>query len=100
MRFDEVKQCGIHCRELGPNVEVSIEPSATYEDLIAEGKRHFFLQQCRCSSGEPSILPGRCTGSKLPKDLKGRSWILGDYLHMHGLYPSKTKLFCVQVNRM
>ena len=43
MRFDEVKQRGVHCRELGPNVGISIEPLATYEELTEEGKRHFFL---------------------------------------------------------
>jgi len=43
MRFDETKQHGMHCKELGANIAVSIEPSATYEDLIQEGKNIFFL---------------------------------------------------------
>ena len=42
MNFDEVRQWGVHCKELGPNIAVSVEPSASYEELIKEGKNIFF----------------------------------------------------------
>jgi len=99
MRFDEVKQRGCHCKELGPNVAVSVEPSASYNDLIEEGKKLFFPRK---SHGELKIsfeyFLADAQGSKLPNDIKGRSWSLNDYLHVHGYYPSKTKIFCVQVS--
>jgi len=43
MRFDEVKQRGVHRKELGPNVAVSVEPSISYSGLIEEGKTLFLL---------------------------------------------------------
>ena len=100
MRFDQIKQRGVHCKELGPNIAISVEPSTTYEDLIEEGKKHFFP-----SKNNPSVLQvnneyflADAQGSKLPDEIKGRSWTLSEYIHLHGYYPSKTKIFCVQVD--
>ena len=42
MRFDDVKQRGVHCKELGPNVGVSMAPTATYDELVEEGIKYFF----------------------------------------------------------
>jgi len=71
----------MHCKELGPNVAVSIEPSATYEDLIQEEK-HFShkkrLDQTVVESCKYFLADAQ--GSKLLYDLKGKSWVLGDYL--------------------
>ena len=99
MRFDKVKQRGVHCKELGPNVAISVEPSASYNDLIDEGKKLFFPRKDSCGPLKINCeyFLADAQGSKLPCEIKGRSWSLYDYLHVHGYYPSKTKIFCVQV---
>jgi len=99
MRFDEVKQRAVHCKELGPNIAVSVEPSASYNELVEEGKKHFFPNK---DTGRLKIdneyFLADSQGSKLPCEIKGRDWTLKDYIHLHGYFPSKTKLFCVQVS--
>lgn len=62
---------------------------------MKKGKSKFFANS----------LPGKyiyflpdAQGSKMVKDISGNPWNLGDYMHMHGLYPSKTRLYCMQVS--
>ena len=99
MRFDEVRQCAIHCKELGSNIALSVEPSATYDELIEEGKKYFFpIKDTGRLHIDNEYFLADAQGSKLPSDIKGRSWTLKDYMHFHGYYPSKTKIFCVQVS--
>ena len=99
MRFDETKQRGVHCKELGPNVGVSMAPTATYDELVDEGRKHFFSYKenaAGVASCEYFLADGQ--SSKLPNNLQGHTWVLADYLHMHGMFPSKTRIFCVQVS--
>jgi len=102
MKFDEVKQRAVHCKELGPNVAVSIEPSASYEELVEEGKRIFFSLKTNSNIGQVKLhkeyFLADAQGSKLPNEIKGRGWSLKEYIHVHGYYPSKTKIFCVEVS--
>lgn len=101
MRFDDVKQRGVRCKEVGPNVGVSMTPTATYDELVEEGKKYFFSYKenaAGVASREYFLADGQ--GSKLPNTLQERPWVLADYLHMHGLFPSKTKIFCVQVSSL
>ena len=100
MNFDEVRQRGVHCKELGPNIAVSVEPSASYEELIKEGKKHFFPckdNPCSPLNVRKEYFLADAQGSKLPDTIKGRNWTLSDYIHVHGYYPLKTNIFCVQV---
>ena len=99
MKFDDTKQHGVHCKELGPNVGVSMPPTATYDELVDEGRKCFFSYKENAAgvvSCEYFLADGQC--SKLPNNLQGRTWVLADYLHMHGMFPSKTRIFCVQVS--
>jgi len=96
-----VKQRGVHRKELGPNVAISVEPSISYSNLIEEGKNIFFA--CEEANSQLKI---RCEhfladaqGSKLPDEINGRAWSYSAYLHYHGYYASKIKIFCVQVSR-
>ena len=75
MRFDEIKQQRIHCKELGPNIAASVEPSATYEDLIEEGKKHLFPCENNLSALQVNneYFLADAKGSKLPDKIKGRS---------------------------
>ena len=36
-------------------------------------------------------------GSKITDNVGGKPWNLTECLHVHGIYPSKTKIYCVQV---
>ena len=101
MRFDDVKHRGVHCKELGPNVGVSMAPTATYDELVEEGIKYFFSYKENAAgvASREYFLADR-QGSKLPNTLQGRPWVLADYLHMHGMFPSKTRIFCVQVSSL
>ena len=94
MKFNSIQQRGIKCKELGPNVVVSIAPSSSYEEVVEKGKTEFFAK----SPGKFTYFLADAHGSKMAKDINGKPWNLGDYMHMHGLYPSKTRLYCVQVS--
>ena len=97
MKFDFEKQRGTKCKELGPITCVSVAPTATYQELLEKGIKEFFN-----SSGNQryNYFLADTQGSKLPDNIDGAAWTLGEYLHSHGLFPSKTKLYCVQVRFM
>ena len=42
MKYDDIKQCGKRCKELGPLTSVSLPPAATYEEVIEKAKEEFF----------------------------------------------------------
>ena len=42
MKFNAIQQRGIKCKELGPNVVVSIAPSSSYEEVLEKAKTEFF----------------------------------------------------------
>ena len=64
------------------------------------GKKTFFPRKESCGQLKVTseYFLADAQGSKLSCEIKGRSWSLNDYLHVHGYYPSKTKIFCVQVS--
>ena len=41
MRYDEVRQCGVRSKELGPMVSMSIPPYARYEEMVLKAKEQF-----------------------------------------------------------
>lgn len=96
MKFNAIQQRGVKCKELGPNVVVSIAPSSSYEEVLEKGKTEFFVNSL---SGKYTYFLADAEGSKMARDINGKAWNLGDYMHMHGLYPSKTRLYCVQVSK-
>ena len=98
MKFDVDKQRGAKCKELGPVTCCSVMPSTTYEDLVERGIKEFFDDNMASGHARYDYFLADSLGSKLPNDIDGNPWTLAEYLHAHGLYPSKTKLYCVQVS--
>ena len=47
MRYDEVRQCGVRSKELGPIVSMSIPPYARYEEMVMKAKEQFFANDLR-----------------------------------------------------
>lgn len=99
MKFDDIRQCGTRCKELGPITGVSIPPTASYEDVIQKAKQQFFAAtKCFDDEQRYEYFLADPQGSKLINSINGKPWNLAEYIHLHGLYPSKTKIYCVQVN--
>lgn len=69
-----------------------MEPTTTYEE---EGKKYFFPAKTQVDYR--LIVNTDAQGSKFPSDVKGRSCALKDYMHFHGYYPSKTKIFLAHI---
>ena len=42
MRYDEVRQCGVRSKELGPMISMSIPPYAGYEEMVVKATEQFF----------------------------------------------------------
>ena len=42
MRFDEVWQCGVQSKELGPMTSMLIPPYSGYEEMVKKAKEQFF----------------------------------------------------------
>ena len=42
MKFNPIQQRGVKCKELGPNVAMSIAPSSSYDEVVEKGKKEFF----------------------------------------------------------
>jgi len=42
MKFDNIQQCGIRCKELGPMTSLLIAPSSSYEEVTHKAKQQFF----------------------------------------------------------
>ena len=38
MKFNAGQQCGIKCKELGPNVGISVALSSSYQEVLEKGK--------------------------------------------------------------
>ena len=98
MRYDEIRQCGVRSRELGPMISVSIPPYASYEEMVMKAKEQFFANDLQLSDDPHEYFLADAQGSKLMNNIGGKPWNLTEYLHAHGIYPSKTKIYCVQVN--
>lgn len=98
MKFDDIRQCGIRCKELGPMTSLSIAPSASYEEVTRKAKQQFFASDV--DKGDCTYFLADPQGSKLPDTINGKPWNLSEYVHLHGLYPSKTKIYCVQVRHI
>ena len=95
MKFDDIRQCGVRCKELGPMTSLSIAPSSSYEEVTHKAKQQFFASDVGKEGYEYFLADPQ--GSKLPDTINGKAWNLSEYIHLHGLYPSKTKIYCVQV---
>ena len=93
IKFNSIQQRGIKCKELGPNVMVSVAPLSSYE-VVEKDKTELFAK----SPGKFTYFLANSQGSKIAKDINGKPRNLGDYMHMHGLYLSKTRLYCMQVS--
>ncbi|XP_065915409.1 uncharacterized protein [Dysidea avara] len=100
MKFNDLKQCGTRCKELGPMVAISLRPAATYEEIVGMAKQQFFAES-NVSSDEDryEYFLADPQGSKLMNSIAGKSWSLAQYIHVHGYYPSKTKIYCVQCDK-
>lgn len=96
MRYDEIRQCGVRSRELGPMISVSIPPYASYEEMVMKAKEQFFANDLQLSDDPHEYFPADAQGSKLMNNIGGKPWNLTEYLHAHRIYPSKTKIYCVQ----
>ena len=99
MKFDGIKQCGKRCKELGPLTGVSLPPAATYEEVIGKAKEEFFSMVVG-EEGKYEYFLADPQGSRLSKTINGNQWNLAEYIHLHGYYPSKTKIYCVQVKEL
>ena len=95
MQFDEIRQCGVRCKELGPMLSMSIPPYAAYEEMVKKAKEQFFPSD-QVDEHKYRFLAD-AQGSKIIDTIEGKPWTLNEYLHSHGFYPSKTKIYCVQV---
>jgi len=93
MKFNTAQQRGTRCKELGPNVGISVAPSSNYQELLEKGKTLFFD-----SSEDYSYFLADGQGSKLPDNLDGHLWTLMEYMNKHGYHPCKTRFYCVQVS--
>ena len=100
MRFDEVRQCGVRSKELGPMTSLSIPPYSGYEEMVKKAKEQFFPNDMQQTNDSYKYFLADAQGSKITDNIGGKSWNLNEYLHVHGLYPSKTKIYCVQVIRV
>ena len=90
IKFNALQQ---RCKELGPNIGISLSPSSTYSDVLENGKSTFFMENS--DPYEHFLADGQ--GSKLPDTLDGKKWTLAEYMNLHGYYPCKTRFYCVQV---
>ena len=97
MKFNEGKQCGTRCKELGPMVGVSLRPAATYDEVVETAKQQFFADLSSDKERYDYFLADP-QGSKLMNTIADKPWNLAQYLHYHGYFPSKTKLYLVQVH--
>ena len=97
MRYDEVRQCGVRSKELGPMVSMSIPPYARYEEMVLKAKEQFFANDFQHTDDPHKYFLADAQGSKITDNIGGKPWNLTEYLHAHGIYPSKTKIYCVQV---
>ena len=97
MRYDEVRQCGVRSKELGPMVSTSIPPYSGYEEMVTKAKEQFFLNDMQQTNDPYKYFLADAQGSKITDNIGGKPWNLNEYLHAHGMYPSKTKIYCVQV---
>lgn len=100
MKFD-IRQCGTRCKGLGPITGVSIPPTASYEDVIQKAKQQFFAAtDCFDDERRFEYFLADPQGSKLINSINGKPWNLAEYIHLYGLYPLKTKNYCVNVCRL
>ena len=97
MRYDEVRQCGVRSKELGPIVSMSIPPYARYEEMVMKAKEQFFANDLKLTDDPHNCFLADAQGSKITENIGGKPWNLTEYLRAHGIYPSKTKIYCVQV---
>ena len=74
---------------------LSIAPSARYEEVTRKAKQQFFASDV--DKDDSTYFLADPQGSKLPDTIDGKAWHLSEYVHLHGLYLSKTKIYCVQV---
>lgn len=87
---------GVKTKELGPAVKLSLTPRDSYNSILKKAIREFF----------PSVSPqanfylSDSSGSRLSPLIDGIPWVLGEYLHKHSYYPSKTRFYCVHVSRL
>ena len=96
MKFNEGRQCGTRCKELGPMLGVSLHPAATYDEVVETAKKLFFSESCSNNERYDYFLVDP-QGSKLMSTISEKPWSLAQYIHFHGYYPSKTKIYLVQV---
>ena len=47
--------------------------------------------------GQVTYFSADAQGSKITDNVGGKPWNVTEYLHVHGIYPSKTKIYRVQV---
>ena len=69
----------------------------SYQELLEKGIKEFFPSS---DNQRYKYFLADAQGIKLPDDINGATWTLDEYLCSHGLFPSKTKLYCVQVRFM
>ena len=92
MMFNQERQCGVRCRDLGPMISMSFSPTESYNGVLKKAVQCFFPKTTDCK-----FYLGDAQGSKILDTIDGKEWTLSEYLHKHGLFPSKTKFYCVQV---
>ena len=69
-----------------------------YEEIVAIAKQQFFAESNASTDEERyEYFLVDPQGSKLMNSIAGKPWSLAQYIHVHGYYPSKTKIYCVQV---
>ena len=79
-------------------VAISLRPAATYEEIVGMAKQQFFAESNASTDEERyEYFLADPQGSKLMNSIAGKPWSLAQYIHVHGYYPSKTKIYCVQV---
>lgn len=75
MRYDEVRQCGVRSRELGPMVSMSIPPYAGYEEVVSKAKEQFFpndMPQNEHTNDPYKYFLADTQGSKITDNIGGK----------------------------
>jgi len=78
MKFNTAQQRGIKCKELGPNVGISIAPPSSYQEVPEKGKALFFSSN---DYKDYSYFLADGQVSKLCDDLDGNSWTMMEYMN-------------------
>ena len=77
MKFDNIQQCGMRCKELGPMTSISMAPSSNYVEVTHKAKQQFFASDVDKERYEYFLADPQ--GSKLTDTINRKPWNLSEY---------------------